>query len=634
MKSPKYIYVILFLFLLIPNKGFSQFSCLVLDAGADVNLDCTQPCTDLTASIIGLPSQNTSSYIIADPVCPLPPISGGTVTSIDADDEWSNAINLPFEFTYYENTYNQIVVGGNGQVSFDITLAGGYNGWGIDPADIIPVTNGNFPLNTIYGAFHDLDVSVTGDPTQINYFESGTAPYRVFVVSFDNVSHFSCNNLQTSQQIVLYESLNVIEVNIIDKPSCTTWNDGLATLAIMGNNLTQFAVPPGRNTSVWTAQDETWRFIPDGPQNPNTTIEWLDPAGIVIGNDLTVNVCPTSGSSTYTVQITFQLPDGTFNTITDEVIVNSTAAFTVDLGPDIDTCSTDPIILDASADAPAGATYEWFLDGVSQGPASTLNPTYTVTFPNSGTYSVDVIDPTDPTCTASDSVIINLTTPPQIASPPIDIYQCDNGTNPGIFDLTVNTPIILGGQDPLIYEVKYYTTLVDSQNDTNQILTPAAYPIATPPQQTIYVRIYDIATNTCFSLSDFIIDFSPVSIGTLTDYDACDADTDGFVDLNLPLIKDNEALNGLDPLQFTVTYHGSQADADNNVGTYPNPYTVAAPSEIIFVRVENNATPTCFATDSFEVFVTLSITAIEPTPYILCDEFPNDGLAEFDLTTT
>ena len=99
----------------------ADLDCLVLDAGADVNLDCTQPCTDLTASIIGLPSQNTSSYIIADPVCPLPPISGGTVTSIDADDEWSNAINLPFEFTYYENTYNQIVVGGNGQVSFDIT---------------------------------------------------------------------------------------------------------------------------------------------------------------------------------------------------------------------------------------------------------------------------------------------------------------------------------------------------------------------------------------------------------------------------------------------------------------------------------------------------------------------------------
>ena len=54
----------------------------------------------------------------------------------------------------------------------------------------------------------------------------------------------------------------------------------------------------------------------------------------------------------------------------------------------------------------------------------------------------------------------------------------------------------------------------------------------------------------------------------MTDVEFCDLDADGFVDLNLPSIKDAEALNGLDPLQFTVTYHGSQADADNNVGVY------------------------------------------------------------------
>ncbi|MFT4802692.1 MAG: hypothetical protein ACI93N_002473, partial [Flavobacteriaceae bacterium] len=323
MKFPIYSYVFILLLLFLPKNSYSQLSCVTLDAGTDVNLDCTQPCTDLTAFIIGLPSQNTSSYIIADPVCSLPPISGGLVTSINADDEWSNAISLPFDFTYYENTYNQIVVGGNGQVSFDSSLAGQYNGWNSAPTDIIPVTNSNFPLNTIYGAFHDLDVSVTGNPNQINYLESGTAPYRIFVVNFDNVSHFSCNNLETSQQIVLYESLNVVEVNIIDKPTCTTWNDGLATLAIMGNDLTQFSVPIGRNTSVWTAANETWRFIPDGPQDPNTTIEWLDPSGAVVGTGETVTVCPTSGSSIYTVQITFQLPDGTSHTISDQVIVNS-----------------------------------------------------------------------------------------------------------------------------------------------------------------------------------------------------------------------------------------------------------------------------------------------------------------------
>ncbi|MBL4667132.1 MAG: hypothetical protein JKY04_07130, partial [Sneathiella sp.] len=296
-------------------------------------------------------------------------------------------------------------------------------------------------------------------------------------------------------------------------------------------------------------------------------------------------------------------------------------------------CEGDTVTFDATDFASLG--YEWFFENpIGSGiffpfvPAET-NGTLDVT--QTGYYKVEIqLSGGAVNTEFFEAVIYPL---PIIASPAEDIYQCDNGTNTGIFDLTVNTPFVLGGQDPLVFEVKYYGTLLDSQNGINELLNPAAYLINTPPQQTIYVRIQEITAGICFDLTEFIIDFSPVSIGVMTDYGTCDADADGFVDLDLILLKDPEALNGLDPLLFNVSYHASQIDADAGANAFANPYTVTAPLETIFVRVENDLTPTCFATDSFDVSISLTIPALTPTPYILCDEFPNDGFAEFDLTT-
>jgi len=291
-------------------------------------------------------------------------------------------------------------------------------------------------------------------------------------------------------------------------------------------------------------------------------------------------------------------------------------------------CEGDIFTLDGTT---TGATnYEWqYDDGLGGGFVTIFNgnfPTIDVTL--DGQYQV-IVSPTNLTIPFDITVYPN----PIITSPALDIFQCDNGVNTGIFDLTSNTPVLMGAQDPLVFQVKYYETLLDSQNDTNEIPTPAAYPIAFPPQQTVYVRIEEISGGICFDLDEFIIDFSPISIGVMTDFVACDTDADGFVDIDLITIKDSEALNGLDPLEYTVTYHSSQANADNDVGAFSNPYTVTAPSETIFVRVENNASPNCFSTDDFIVTVTLSPIAVVPVDYVLCDVVPNDGFAEFDLTT-
>ncbi|WP_299214353.1 gliding motility-associated C-terminal domain-containing protein, partial [uncultured Dokdonia sp.] len=378
----------------------SDCTIIDIDAGPDVEVDCEDPCVDLNASIVSLPFTGTSSYRIEQIECPNP-ATDGDPTNLTMDDTWSGIIDLPFTFTYYQNDYTDLVIGANGQISFDASLANGFNDWNIDPGQTIPNNDqATFPFNTIYGAFHDIDPGVNSEPDAINFFVSGDAPFRTFVLNFDMVPQFSCNDLLTSQQIVLYETLNVIEVNIINKPVCATWNDGLATLGIMGNDITEFAVPDGRNTGDWEAFDESWRFIPNGELNDDVLFTWTDEDGTVLSNDLMFNVCPTE-TTTYTATITFTNPDGTESTISDDVTVTANVIdYTVDLGDDLVFCDvTSYEIIPELAGDVTNPTFLW----------STAETTETITVTTSGTYTIEV---TVDGCVMMDEVTITFVESP------------------------------------------------------------------------------------------------------------------------------------------------------------------------------------------------------------------------------
>lgn len=412
--------VLFIFFIVFQLDSFAQLGCSNVDAGSDVTVDCNDTCTTLEASIIAVPLVTTSSYVIETPACPLPPITGGTPTSLTIDDRWSPVIDIPFDFSFYQNDYNQLVVGANGQISFDISLADSFNGWSIDPGDQIPLIDTNFPFNTIYGAYHDLDPSVDPNPNYLNYFVTGDAPYRVFVMNFDMVPHFGCNELKTSQQIVLYETLNVIEVNIIDKPVCATWNDGLAVIGLMGNDLTEFAVPPGRNTGQWTATNETWRFIPDGTPTVNASFEWRDSTGTVISTDVMVEVCPQT-TSTYTAALVYQDMSGSTIEVTDDVVVNVDNALDVNVGPDQEFCIGESYVITAEVGIdPSLVTFLW----------NTGETTQSITVTETGTYSVEV---TYFDCTGSDSTEVTFNEDPIIELGD-DIETCFE--NPVILDAT------------------------------------------------------------------------------------------------------------------------------------------------------------------------------------------------------
>ena len=376
----KFYLIFGFLGLLFSTNAFAQPApgCPYIDAvdaatGAQsITTSCSNPCVDISSTV--LQTGGTDTYTVSSiPYNPPFPYSGGTPVSVNMDDIYSGIIDLPFDFCFYGQSYNQVVVGSNGVITFDVSQAGAYCPWSFTAS--VPSTS--LPLNAIFGSYLDIDPSVCGN---VYYDITGTYPCRTFVFKFDQVCYFSCTSLMTSQEVVLYEGTNVIEVYIQDHPVCSGWNSGNAVIGIQNATGTVGLAPPGRNTGPWTANNEAWRFTPAG--TPNYTINWYDPGGTQVGTGPTLsNICPGS-TSTYTAEVVYQNCNGANIVATDDITIY--VNFASNAGPDDQVCGLTydlQAVLDSSATSAqwentTGATF-----------TNQFSPTSQVTVNNYGIYS-------------------------------------------------------------------------------------------------------------------------------------------------------------------------------------------------------------------------------------------------------
>ncbi|MFM7666875.1 MAG: hypothetical protein ACKO7D_01645, partial [Bacteroidota bacterium] len=255
---------LLIFFILTCFSSLSQsIPCPFVNAGPDQTADCSSAagCSNLTATFLDI--RETSSYSV-ESIPHTPPIpynqSGGTGVSINTDDVWSNSINLPFTFCFYGQTYNQLLIGSNGNLNFNLGSASGFCPWSFTASCPSPnlVNMGN-----IFGIYHDIDPSVCGN---IKYYVNGTAPCRQFIVSFDLICHFSCTSIKSRHMMVLNETTNYIDVYVESKPLCSGWNGGRAIIGLQNAGGTVGITAPNRNsTPTWTVTTpEAWRFKPAG----------------------------------------------------------------------------------------------------------------------------------------------------------------------------------------------------------------------------------------------------------------------------------------------------------------------------------------------------------------------------------
>ncbi|WP_033958859.1 T9SS type B sorting domain-containing protein [Psychroserpens jangbogonensis] len=287
-------------------------------------------------------------------------------------------------------------------------------------------------------------------------------------------------------------------------------------------------------------------------------------------------------------------------------------------------CTGDSYTLFAE-DIP-GADYAWTRDGLPL-PGSTFE--LFVDIP--GFYEV-FIEQNNGECPIEGEAVVGIFDIPT-ATQPSNIVVCDE-TETSTFDFTMQDAQILDTQNPDDFTVHYFTTQIDADANENEIIGDFNN---TDVTQIIYARVDNNNNTNCYETTEFTLSvfITPV-ITQLDDLTVCDTDftgnsMDGFTTLIFSDFSSN-ILGAQDETLYTITYHPTQQDADDNTGQLVNFYTnTIAYTEEIFVRIENNANTDCYSTDSFIFTINDSPEAIDTT-ILQCDE---DGIPEgfttFDL---
>lgn len=396
MKHTKLLRILPFLFLFFllsaANLSAQGTACPDVVAGPDTSLCGTGGCVTLNANIQGTVTTNT--YTVGSiPYNPYPWVGTNQVL-VNIDDIWTSVVPLPFCFDFFGTTYNNIVIGSNAIITFDVTQANQYCQWPINAA----IPSNTCPMNSVMAPWHDIDPSV-GNFAAVTWEVYGTAPCREMVISWDTVPMFSCNAMIASSQMVLHETTNIIDVYMKTKPLCSGWNAGAAILGIQdATGTTAYSVPGYNYPTQWSATNEGWRFSPSGA--PQYVFGWTDMSGNPLSTQTSYQVCPTQTTS-YIATIVNQTCNGPL-TITDTVTIGvspSTVTTSSTSTPDICNGSVGTATTNPTGQGPF--TYLWQPGGQT---------TQTITGLPAGTYTVTVLDAAG--CGTTSMVQVVNTNPP------------------------------------------------------------------------------------------------------------------------------------------------------------------------------------------------------------------------------
>ncbi len=328
-----------------------------------------------------------------------------------------------------------------------------------------------------------------------------------------------------------------------------------------------------------------------------------------------------------------------------EAVIESDEVVFVDIDNDPSTpevaevCGIESVTI--RVNSPFADSFIWYRDGfVIEGETGS-----TLVVTESDNYQVQAYDEQCDTDAFSQIVEVRIYRE-AIANQPADIITCEEPGSNGIedFDLNSQIPAILDGQDPALFNVTFYTSLADANQNINPITSPFD-----SAGQTIYVRVEDIdaaADNFlgCRAITQFeLIISGPTPTATSVDFEVCDdMSRDGFEMFDLES-HSPAILDGQDSTVFNVTYYLNEADADAGVNALTSLYTNIATPQTIFARVESNVAVDCYSITDFDLivsdipFATFNSDAVD---YEVC---PNatvpieislvpDGYSEADVT--
>lgn len=375
-------------------KSQSNFS---FNCRKDTTIECTNSCLTLRTTLPNVYSSTTSYTVnqLSSLSCFRPyvsPSASGPTSNLIIDDRYSAPLDITFPFSFYGNNYTQLIASTNGFISFDISKATAFSHFGIlKNGASLSSTSGlleDLPSNLydkalIMGPYHDLDPNISTATQQIKYEVVGIAPYRKWILSYYNVPLYTtaCLNLNyNTHQIVLYETLGIIEIFIFDKEICLNWNNGRAMIGLQDAKKTSAIMPPQRRASSapWGTKgmNESWRFVPAGGQSLFNKVELYTLSGNFVATGKTTplsnnlldvsfdNICPPPTGETYLVRSSYRDP----NNLSSEIIGIDTIS--VSRGDPIKVNITEAIcVVDSKGEvivtSPVGSIYEYSIDGIN-----------------------------------------------------------------------------------------------------------------------------------------------------------------------------------------------------------------------------------------------------------------------------
>jgi gliding motility-associated-like protein len=224
--------VALLLFIAIPGSVFGQFTASrsdTINPGVPVNLSATY----------GL-------------------IANG-IPSVPGQEDWvQGPFQIGFEFSFFGKKFTQFWVGANGWISFSPNP----NSQGIRQAMFIPSSADYSPKNAILGPFQDLNPKMEGSP-YIFYQTIGQPPNRKLVVMWCECPMFLCEDKKVTFQIILNETVNSVEHQIVKKPACPDNYGNKATLGLQNETgYIGFSPDDSLNAKSWTSDTIAFQYIP------------------------------------------------------------------------------------------------------------------------------------------------------------------------------------------------------------------------------------------------------------------------------------------------------------------------------------------------------------------------------------
>ena len=253
-------------------------------------------CTGETVQLNATASGSTYNSYLGSNI-PYAPVSGtGTLVSL-TDDAVSPAKPIGFTFNFFGQNYTDFYISSNGLITFSPNM----------PAQPVYgefISSTSNPNNFIAMAWNDLNPQNAG--SSVSYFNTGSAPNRKLVVKY-TTSHYGGTIYPFVVQGVLFEGSNVIEIHTTTISDASAFDsDARTTQGVENADGTQGVPVPGRNSAIFSANNEAYQFTPYIPY----AYTWQP--GNLSGPAQSVQPVATG---TYSVQVTDGTPCvATFNT--------------------------------------------------------------------------------------------------------------------------------------------------------------------------------------------------------------------------------------------------------------------------------------------------------------------------------